>query len=160
MKQITTSLSESSFREHRHASLITTDDPSDLIFFNHITEVADPDEADHQTGATNDLASLNLSLGSDELTVKPTISVESPAPASLLSLDEDLAGLMLIEIMGARNLPYERSTLKASFNCDPFVVVSFGTKTFRTKIKRHNLSPDWFETIYLYACFYHLKWLF
>ena len=122
LKHITKSLSQSSYTEHHRASLISTDDPSDLIFFNHITEVTDPDENDVMDAVNT------ADLGSDELTTK-NIPNDSPAPISLLSIDEDLAGLMLIEIMGARNLPYEKSTLKA-FNCDPFVVVSFGTKVY------------------------------
>ena len=55
-------------------------------------------------------------------------------------------------VVGARNLPYERSTLKNSFNCDPFVVVSFGKTVYRTKIVRHNLNPDWNQAIH-----FHLK---
>jgi phosphatidylserine decarboxylase len=30
---------------------------------------------------------------------------------------------------------------------DPFVVITFGKKAFRTRVIRHNLSPTWDEKI-------------
>lgn len=143
-QMLTRRMSSYIINEKQHASLISTDDPSDLIFFNHITDVGDdPDEGDLPTDIHG------ISLGSEEFGVN---AKSLPSEASLITLDKELAGVLLIDIMAARSLPYERNAIKSSFNCDPFAVISFGTKTFRTKVKRHTLNPDWLESIYL-----HLK---
>lgn len=41
---------------------------------------------------------------------------------------------------------------RTGFDMDPFVVVSYGTSTFRTNTVRHNLNPEWNEKL-----FFHVK---
>lgn len=36
---------------------------------------------------------------------------------------------------------------RVSFDMDPFVVVSFGKKVFRTRVIRHSLNPTWDEKL-------------
>ena len=36
---------------------------------------------------------------------------------------------------------------------DPFVVVSFGKKVFRTRVIRHSLNPQWDEKM-----LFHVRW--
>ncbi|KAJ3307445.1 hypothetical protein HDV03_000093 [Kappamyces sp. JEL0829] len=138
LRAITRSLKD--LRVSRNASLISTDDPSDLIFFNHTVTVANPEDGEPELSSGT--------VGSGDI----SLILPSVKPDVVSALDSDLAGVMLIDVVGARNLPYEKSALKNSFNCDPFVCVSFGTKTFRTKVVHHNLNPTWNESIYL-----HLK---
>lgn len=35
--------------------------------------------------------------------------------------------------------------LRLTFDMDPFVVISFGKKVFRTRVIRHHLNPTWDE---------------
>ncbi|KAL0085359.1 phosphatidylserine decarboxylase-domain-containing protein [Phycomyces blakesleeanus] len=50
---------------------------------------------------------------------------------------------------------------RTGFDMDPFVVVSFGTSTFRTSSIRHNLNPVWQEKLFFHVrhneSAYHLK---
>ncbi|KAJ3256853.1 hypothetical protein HK103_005097 [Boothiomyces macroporosus] len=137
-KQILTSMNKSS-----NAELIATDDPADDLYFNHTFNVPNPDEVDDKT-----VGSLQTSL--DGLSVVPE-EKHSTEEVTLLK-HSDLVGMLLIELIGAKDLPYEKNSLKTNFNCDPFAVVSYGKKTYRTKVIRHNLNPEWNQSIYL-----HLK---
>lgn len=50
---------------------------------------------------------------------------------------------------------------RTSFDMDPFVVVSYGTSTFRTSAVRHNLNPVWNEKLFFHVrhneASFHLK---
>ncbi|ORX87751.1 hypothetical protein BCR32DRAFT_215001 [Anaeromyces robustus] len=61
-------------------------------------------------------------------------------------------GLMMLEIINATNLPKRGQFQDIRYNCDPYVIISFGKNTFRTRFIRHSLNPVWNETLYL-----HLK---
>jgi phosphatidylserine decarboxylase len=39
------------------------------------------------------------------------------------------------------------AALRVSFDMDPFVVISFGKKVFRTRVIRHSLNPTWDEKL-------------
>lgn len=60
-------------------------------------------------------------------------------------------GLVQIEIKSARNLPVWSNTLRTSFDMDPFVVISFGKKVFRTRVIRHSLNPEWNEKLFFHV---------
>jgi len=61
-------------------------------------------------------------------------------------------GLMMVEVINATNLPRRGHLQDIRYNCDPYVIISFGKNTFRTRFIRHSLNPVWNETLYL-----HLK---
>lgn len=91
------------------------------------------------------------------------------------STDSEILGVVLLEIKGAEDLPRLKNVLKIgcvlpslrcatdvrltlcclracrSFDMDPFVVVSFGKKIFRTRVIRHELNPQWNEKL-LFHC--------
>jgi phosphatidylserine decarboxylase len=50
---------------------------------------------------------------------------------------------------------------RTSFDMDPFVVVSYGTSTFRTSAVRHSLNPEWNEKLFFHVrhneANFHLK---
>lgn len=71
------------------------------------------------------------------------------APDSRLD-HKTFCGLLTIDIVGASNLPYENNVTRTSFDCDPFVVISFGKKSFRTRSIRHTLQPVWNERVFLH----------
>ncbi|KAI8923112.1 phosphatidylserine decarboxylase-domain-containing protein [Entophlyctis helioformis] len=120
-----------------HATLVSSDDPADDLYFNNFTNVV------RQTADPSATVS----------DVSPT-SVTTMDPRDLLekvALDHsELVGMLTLEIVGARDLPLEPSRSR-SFNCDPFAVVSFGKRTFRTKVVRQSLDPDWGQRAFLHV---------
>ncbi|KAM0746821.1 hypothetical protein T439DRAFT_329512 [Meredithblackwellia eburnea MCA 4105] len=61
---------------------------------------------------------------------------------------EDMFGLVQIEIKGAEGLPRFKNMLKTGWDMDPFLVISFGKKVFRTRVIRHSLNPIWDEKLF------------
>lgn len=68
-------------------------------------------------------------------------------------------GLVQLEIRGATNLPRWSNTLRTSFDMDPFVIISFGKKVFRTRIIRHSLNPTWDEKLFFHVAKHEEKFL-
>jgi phosphatidylserine decarboxylase len=64
-----------------------------------------------------------------------------------LEADNDIVGIVMLEIHGATDLPRLRNMTRTGWDMDPFVVVSFGKKVFRTRIIRHSLNPVWDEKL-------------
>lgn len=56
-------------------------------------------------------------------------------------------GVLFLEIASCLDLPPLKNFMRTSFDMDPFVVVTFGKKTFRTSWKRHTLHPVWNERL-------------
>lgn len=56
-------------------------------------------------------------------------------------------GVMFLEIISCLDLPPLRNITRTSFDMDPFVVVTFGKRTFRTSWKRHTLNPIFNERV-------------
>ncbi|BGP50687.1 phosphatidylserine decarboxylase [Rhodotorula kratochvilovae] len=65
--------------------------------------------------------------------------------------DEAIAGLVQVEITGARDLPRLKNALRTSYDMDPFCVISFGKKIFRTRVIRHSLNPVWQERLWFHV---------
>ncbi|WWC59635.1 phosphatidylserine decarboxylase [Kwoniella dejecticola CBS 10117] len=63
------------------------------------------------------------------------------------SQGKEVLGIVILEIKGAEDLPKLKNALKFSFDMDPFVVISFGKKVFRTRVIRHSLNPTWDEKL-------------
>ncbi|THG96606.1 hypothetical protein EW026_g5254 [Hermanssonia centrifuga] len=59
--------------------------------------------------------------------------------------NNDIIGIVMLEIKGAKDLPKLRNMTRTGFDMDPFVVISFGKKVFRTRVIRHSLNPNWDE---------------
>jgi phosphatidylserine decarboxylase len=115
-----------------HAALISTEDPAEDLYFNHSLDVSAMEEQD-------------IGDSMENITLD-TLSDAGPMEHS------EMAGILLMQIVGANDLPYEKNTLKTTFNCDPFAVVSYGKTAFRTKVIRHSLNPSWNQVIH-----FHLK---
>ncbi|KAL1405276.1 phosphatidylserine decarboxylase [Vanrija albida] len=56
-------------------------------------------------------------------------------------------GIVVMEIHSANDLPKLKNTLRTGWDMDPFVVISFGKKVFRTRVIRHSLNPTWDEKL-------------
>ena len=60
----------------------------------------------------------------------------------------DIVGLLSLEIVAAQRLPREKRFLRSSGYCsNPFVTISFGKKSFRTKVKTNTNNPIWKEKL-------------
>ncbi|KAK4683625.1 phosphatidylserine decarboxylase, partial [Tremellales sp. Uapishka_1] len=59
----------------------------------------------------------------------------------------DVLGIVIMEVKNATDLPKLKNSLRVSFDMDPFVVISFGKKVFRTRVIRHSLNPTWDEKL-------------
>ncbi|KJA25211.1 hypothetical protein HYPSUDRAFT_214202 [Hypholoma sublateritium FD-334 SS-4] len=87
------------------------------------------------------------------------IALPLPASASPLSLgwrrksdfesndENDIVGIVKLEIQSADDLPRLANMMHTGWDMDPFVVVSFGKKIFRTRVIRHSRSPIWDEKL-------------
>ncbi|EGO24192.1 hypothetical protein SERLADRAFT_361384 [Serpula lacrymans var. lacrymans S7.9] len=61
------------------------------------------------------------------------------------SAGNDIVGIVMLEILGATDLPRLKNMTRTGWDMDPFVVISFGKKVFRTRVIRHSLNPVWDE---------------
>lgn len=57
------------------------------------------------------------------------------------SANSNVVGVAFLEVNKVEDLPPERNVTRTGFDMDPFIVVSFGKKTFRTQWRRHTLNP-------------------
>lgn len=58
-----------------------------------------------------------------------------------------IAGVVFLEIISADNLPPFKRFIQKGFDMDPFVVISFGKKTYRTSWRKHTLTPVFNQTL-------------
>ncbi|KAF3992401.1 hypothetical protein FT663_02328 [Candidozyma haemuli var. vulneris] len=61
--------------------------------------------------------------------------------------NRNVKGVLFVEIISVTDLPPLRNFTRTTFDMDPFVVVTFGKKTFRTSWKRHTLNPIYNERL-------------
>lgn len=59
----------------------------------------------------------------------------------------NVKGVLFLEIISCSDLPSIRGFTRTTFDMDPFVVVTFGKKTFRTSWKLHTLNPVYNERV-------------
>lgn len=72
--------------------------------------------------------------------------------------DRDLLGLVQIEVQGARDLPRWKNAIRVSYDMDPFAVISFGRRVFRTRVIRHSLNPVWDERLFFHVRATEAQW--
>ncbi|KAJ7675176.1 phosphatidylserine decarboxylase-domain-containing protein [Mycena rosella] len=76
--------------------------------------------------------------------------------------DNDIVGIVMLEIAGRWTFHGSRISLtpgavtRTSFDMDPFVVISFGKKVFRTRVIRHSLNPVWDEKLLFHVRRYEI----
>ncbi|TFY51364.1 hypothetical protein EVJ58_g10610 [Rhodofomes roseus] len=63
------------------------------------------------------------------------------------SAANDILGIVMLEIQSAADLPRLKNMTRTGWDMDPFVVISFGKKVFRTRVIRHSLNPTWDEKL-------------
>ncbi|KAG8938938.1 hypothetical protein FRC04_007234, partial [Tulasnella sp. 424] len=63
------------------------------------------------------------------------------------SSNNDTVGIVMLQIQGAEDLPKLKNMTRTGWDMDPFCVISFGKKVFRTRVVRHSLDPVWDEKL-------------
>ncbi|KAI0035374.1 phosphatidylserine decarboxylase-domain-containing protein [Vararia minispora EC-137] len=64
-----------------------------------------------------------------------------------LNASKDVVGIIMLEIKNAQDLPKLKNMTRTGWDMDPFVVISFSKKVFRTRVIRHCLNPVWNEKL-------------
>ncbi|KAF8072329.1 phosphatidylserine decarboxylase-domain-containing protein [Lyophyllum atratum] len=64
-----------------------------------------------------------------------------------LDAQNDILGIVMLEVLKAEDLPKLKNMTRTGWDMDPFVVVSFGKKVFRTRVIRHSLNPTFEEKL-------------
>lgn len=63
----------------------------------------------------------------------------------------NVLGVVLLEVRHGEDLPRMKNLTRTGWDMDPFVVISFGKKIFRTRVIRHSLNPTWDEQLYFHV---------
>ncbi|KAI9717435.1 MAG: hypothetical protein M1828_007197 [Chrysothrix sp. TS-e1954] len=111
-------------------------------------EYDDEDEDDAQAnGETEDVNTIETPAKRKRRLRLARLKKKAKQRAYEFSGTSDLAGVLFLEVARISDLPPERNMTRTSFDMDPFVVTSLGRKTFRTKVVRHNLNPNFDEKL-------------
>jgi phosphatidylserine decarboxylase len=88
--------------------------------------------------------------------------------------EEDIVGIVMLEIQGATDLPRLTNSsfspfahrlhaltctqvTRTGWDMDPFVIISFGKKVFRTRVIRHSRNPVWEEKLLFHVRRYETR---
>ncbi|RKP16959.1 hypothetical protein ROZALSC1DRAFT_31198, partial [Rozella allomycis CSF55] len=85
----------------------------------------------------------------DEMASAGSPDLDDSAETLSVMNSTDIAAVIYFEIIEAKNLPREKSFIKIGYDSDPFVVISFGKQTYKTRFIRHTLNPVWNEKVYI-----------
>ncbi|MBW0462011.1 hypothetical protein O181_001726 [Austropuccinia psidii MF-1] len=78
-------------------------------------------------------------------------SKSNPTSSIIIKPADDIIGLCYIEVNRAAGLPYWKAVTRISFDMDPFTIISFGHKIFRTRVISHSLDPVWDEKMFFHV---------
>lgn len=162
------SVGATSSRSSNSIKIKTSDNPLELLHHiqknglaseskvdNHLTVTGD-DEANSMSDSSmfSSDSALNSELYSDDPDVaklplkrKKKFSRKSRLNEKFDVKNRKVLGVLFLEIISCSDLPPVRNITRTSFDMDPFVVVTFGKKTFRTSWKRHTLNPIFNERL-------------
>jgi phosphatidylserine decarboxylase len=57
----------------------------------------------------------------------------------------------IFAVKSASNLPRWRNMTRTGWDMDPFCIISFGQKVFRTRVIRHSRNPVWDERLFFHV---------
>lgn len=84
---------------------------------------------------------------SSDVSDAPFVTQQSLSRKPHVKKPVTIAGVVFLEILSADNLPPFKRFIQKGFDMDPFVVISFGKKTFRTSWRKHTLTPVFNQTL-------------
>ena len=68
-----------------------------------------------------------------------------------LDAGADIQGIIMVEVANAADLPKLKNMTRTGWDMDPFVVVAFSKKVFRTRVIRHSRTPTWDEKLLIHV---------
>jgi phosphatidylserine decarboxylase len=110
-------------------------------------------------------SSASVSTTSAPQGKKKRIRSWAPKPGEYdFNASQDVVGIVMLEVKNAEDLPKLKNSkflllrpaegvahlcavTRTGWDMDPFVVISFGKKVFRTRVIRHSLNPVWDEKL-------------
>ncbi|KAG7767787.1 hypothetical protein KL931_003600 [Ogataea haglerorum] len=72
---------------------------------------------------------------------------ERSKPNYEFTAGKNFVGMLFVEIISASGLPPLHNSTRTGYDMDPFVVISFGTKVYRTSWRKHTLNPIFNERL-------------
>lgn len=130
----------------------SSSDIESVVSVSSVSSISDVYDTDSSLARETDNLDIKLAQKpskSKRFTLKPPKPYKSRLKHINFEIrNRKVAGVLFLEIVSCTDLPPIR-TLKnvGRFDMDPFVVVTFGKKTFRTSWKRHNLNPIFNERL-------------
>ncbi|KAG9039968.1 hypothetical protein FRB95_004440 [Tulasnella sp. JGI-2019a] len=79
--------------------------------------------------------------------IRPQVKRTFNSDYNLATDKNDIVGIVMLEVNRAEDLPRLRNMTRTGWDMDPFCVISFGKKVFRTRVIRHSLKPVWNEKL-------------
>lgn len=129
-------------RDHTYLSVIPKDDPADSSDALSMTSDGSLYYSD------GGLYSSDANAPSDAPKKRRFRRKKNTAEENKYELrNRKVIGVLFIEIVSCSDLPPLHNFTRTTFDMDPFVVVTFGKKTFRTSWKRHTLNPIYNERL-------------
>ncbi|KAL4064564.1 phosphatidylserine decarboxylase-domain-containing protein [Scleroderma yunnanense] len=122
------------------ASMSTTVPPTTPPMIPPLTVTECGHRRSVSAGAVPTLASSKMKFGRMSWTLNKSAGYN-------FSAANDIVGIVMLEIRGAADLPKLKNMTRTGWDMDPFVVISFGKKVFRTRVIRHSLNPVWDEKL-------------
>jgi phosphatidylserine decarboxylase len=92
--------------------------------------------------------SLMVDMNEDARSSSSTSQVEEQLLEVSRRSPMDVKGLVSLEVVAAQNLPRERRMLRVHYQNNPFVVISFGKQSFKTKVIKKTVNPVWKERLF------------
>ena len=129
------------------------EEEGDAEYERNYVDNGDHDDVSSKTGSTSDAPDSKISLQSTDSNYssrrrRPHRIRIRKTPAKQpysFNRDTDMVGIVFFEVVSITDLPPERNATRTGFDMDPFVVMSFGKRVFRTSTLRHTLNPSYNE---------------
>lgn len=135
------SLDRVSIKSGRHQQ------PLDILHQNQVDSYSDHLTVEDNL-STSDVSALSSDAGDDSDDKQKRRHFYKKKDHGKFSVaNRKVLGVLFLEVVSCSDLPPMSNITRTSFDMDPFVVVAFGKKTFRTSWKRHTLNPIFNERL-------------
>ncbi|ODQ66698.1 hypothetical protein NADFUDRAFT_57597 [Nadsonia fulvescens var. elongata DSM 6958] len=117
------------------------------MYYDSVDENEEEEEEDEEEGELRSRRRLKKAEKREVRLNKKADKERSKQSHYELSSNNSVTGIVFFEVLNVTDLPPEKNFARTGFDMDPFVVISFGKRTFRTQYKRHTLNPVYNEKL-------------